>query len=354
MQVAITADVHLTEQSRHPERYQALEKIFTAAHEREINDLIIAGDLFDASQRNYAEFDALCSQDEHSGLSLTVIPGNHDAQLDGSHFIAENVRVINEPAIVAVAEGGRPFFFVPYMQEMTMGEAIAPFAAKLPPNEWVLIGHGDWVGGRHASNPYEPGVYMPLTRSDIERFQPSAVFLGHIHSPITRPPLYYTGSPCGLNVTETGHRRFLLYDALSHEVISHQIDVPVLYFDETFVVVPADDEEAFMREQINERIASWKLQPGEESKVRVRVRVSGYSADKKALAGVIKEEFNDYRFYQDAEPDLSEVYISDDLELATIAKQVQGEIETLEWPQSPGEPTRDEIMLDALHVIYGS
>lgn len=352
MQVAITADVHLTERARRPERYQALEAILAAVCERGIEHLIVAGDLFDASQRNYAQFEALCSRPDYARLQLTIIPGNHDAELHSSHVTADNVRIIDEPALISFAEGARPFLFIPYRQGQTMGEAVAPFAPQLAPEEWVLVGHGDWAGGARVRNPYEPGVYMPLTRSDVQRFRPAAVFLGHIHIPINRPPLYYTGSPCGLDVTETGHRRFLLYDLATAEVTSERIEAPVLYFDESFVIVPAADEAAFIRRQIEERIASWQLQPRDEARARVRVRVGGYSADKRTLATVVRDAFDGYQFYEEGEPDLSHVFVSDDLELATIAGQVREKIEALDWPQQGDEPTRDEIMLEALHVIY--
>ncbi|HSM54970.1 MAG TPA: metallophosphoesterase [Candidatus Sulfomarinibacteraceae bacterium] len=352
MEVAITADVHLTEKARHPQRLAALEEILNTLCERGIEHLIVAGDLFDASQRNYAEFEALCTRPEYASVQLTIIPGNHDAELRGAHVSAANVRVLDEPAPVTFAQDARPFLFIPYKQGQTMGEAIAPFASQLPADEWVLVGHGDWAGGARAGNPYEPGVYMPLTRSDVQRFRPATIFLGHIHIPIDRPPLYYAGSPCGLDITETGHRRFLRYDLTSGGVSSTRIEAPVLYFDETFVVVPADDEAEFMRRQIEERIASWQLEPGDEDRVRLRVRISGYSANKRALADVVSSAFDRYQFYKQDKPDLSEVHVADDLELAAIAEQVRQKIETLAWPQEGDEPTPDEIMLEALHVIY--
>ncbi|MFW5941559.1 MAG: metallophosphoesterase family protein [Chloroflexota bacterium] len=352
MQVAITADVHLTTTARHPQRFAALERILTAVSGREIGHLIVAGDLFDASQRNYAEFEALCNRPAFADVQLVVIPGNHDAELHSSHISAANVRVIDEPALETFAQSARPFLFIPYQQGQTMGEAIAPFANKLPPDEWVLVGHGDWAGGASTGNPYEPGVYMPLTHSDVQRFRPASVFLGHIHIPVDRPPLYYAGSPCGLDITETGQRRFLTYDVTAGKVLSTRIKAPVLYFDETFVVVPADDEAEYVRRQIDERIASWQLEPGDEDRVRVRVRLRGYSADKRKLADVVSREFERYHFYEQTQPDLSDVYVTDDLELATIAEQVRQKIEALDWPQEEGEPAPDEIMLEALHVIY--
>jgi DNA repair exonuclease SbcCD nuclease subunit len=43
--------------------------------------VIIAGDLFDASRRSYAELEGLCHDQRFAGLRILVIPSNHDADL---------------------------------------------------------------------------------------------------------------------------------------------------------------------------------------------------------------------------------------------------------------------------------
>ena len=100
---------------------------------------------------------------------------------------------------------------IPYLPGKTMGDVIGMFADDIEPREWVLCGHGDWLEGRRSPNPYEPGTYMPLTRSDLTQYQPAQVFLGHIHARRDEP-IHYPGSPCGLDISETGRRRFLLFD----------------------------------------------------------------------------------------------------------------------------------------------
>ncbi|MCH7720116.1 MAG: hypothetical protein IH988_03880 [Planctomycetes bacterium] len=50
---------------------------------------------------------------------------------------------------------------------------------------------------------------MPLTRADLETHNPSLTLLGHIHAPYDGPPIYYPGSPCPIDMSETGLRRFL-------------------------------------------------------------------------------------------------------------------------------------------------
>tara|TARA_Y100000310_G_C20324759_1_gene642424 strand:+ start:549 stop:722 length:174 start_codon:yes stop_codon:yes gene_type:complete len=55
MKIAITGDVHLTRKSEHPERYNAIENIMDQLIANNIDNLIIAGDLFDADTNNYSE-----------------------------------------------------------------------------------------------------------------------------------------------------------------------------------------------------------------------------------------------------------------------------------------------------------
>ena len=74
MKIAITADLHLTSREQRPERFEALENILADLHAQEIDTLIIAGDLFDQSRQNYAEFEQLCRKPEHTNLNLYVIP----------------------------------------------------------------------------------------------------------------------------------------------------------------------------------------------------------------------------------------------------------------------------------------
>jgi DNA repair exonuclease SbcCD nuclease subunit len=235
-----------------------------------------------------------------------------------------------------------------------MGEEIARFSDQLPANEWVLVGHGDWSVGQRTPNPLEPGVYMPLTRKDIEVYGPARVFLGHIHAPMNESPVYYAGSPCGLDITETGRRRYLIYDTVTNQVESRTLETPVLYFDESFIILPVDDEIAYLLEQIEDRKKKWRLKPEEQTKTVLRVKVRGYSADKSAVRQALKEAFDGFSFYKGEEPDDSNISESSDRERQHVAEQVRASVEKLEWrTNAEDEPDQHEILLEALHIIYG-
>jgi DNA repair exonuclease SbcCD nuclease subunit len=351
MRIAITADLHLTTREYHPERYETLENLLADLCANEIDMLIIAGDLFDAHSRSYAEFEQLCRDEQNRGLSIYIIPGNHDPTIDDSKISAGSLHIVTTPTIHEI--DGRTFFFLPYQGGKTMGEALAQFESQLPANEWVLIGHGDWTGGLRQPNPTEPGVYMPLTRRDIEIFKPARVFLGHIHAKMDAPPVHYVGSPCGLDITETGRRRCLIYDANSNEVEERVVETPILYFNESFVVIPAKDEEGYLRAQIEGRRKKWALSAEERARVRLRVNVSGYSANRAALRTLLRDAFDGFAFYKNQEPNIDQVSISDDVERHYIAEQVRAGVEDLSLPGGTDEPSSDDILLAALHIIYG-
>jgi len=353
LKIAITADLHLTTRKDHPERYHALENILQQMLRDGIDVIIIAGDLFDESSRNYSEFDSLCNESKYKEIKFHIIPGNHDARLNNRLFAVENVTVYTEAVLKNFDSTGLPFLILPYKKDKTMGEDIAAFAPRLPANEWVLIGHGDWVEGMHQASPMEQGVYMPLTRPDIENFKPAQVVIGHIHKSMDKENLHYPGSPCPLDISETGRRRFLVMDTESGSVKPQTVDVDVLFLDESFIILPLEDEGTFMKSQIESQLNSLNFSEAEKSKLRIRVKVKGYTSNKRELLKTLKECFQGFTFYHNKKPDISEVFVSDDVERAEIAHRVSQVVQGLEWNQSQEEPEKDQILLQALHVIYG-
>ncbi len=221
------------------------------------------------------------------------------------------------------------------------------------PNQWVLIGHGDWESGMKVSNPLEPGVYMPISQRDINAYKPAHIFLGHIHKPTDEEFLCYPGSPCGLDINETGKRRFLIFDTKDLSILSMPIETDFIYFNETFSILPLDDEESYIRKQIKQLIKEWKITKQEIPKARIRVQVRGYSTDKSRLKEVVDDEFKEYIFYNDETVDVSKVFKSANFEREEISRRVAAHIEQLKWPYGVNQPSSDDILFHALKTIYG-
>ena len=352
MKIAITADNHLTTMSKNPERFQALADIFRQCGEHQVQLLIIAGDLFDQSLANYTDFEELYRKSRPDDLATIIIPGNHDHMLRKEALAGEGLTVYSEPTLRPLNDS-RQLLLLPYRNHQSMGEGIAPFADSLLHQRWILVSHGDWSTSVNTHDPYERGVYMPLTRPDIKLYQPELVFLGHIHCAQNTGIIYYPGSPCPLNITETGPREFLILDTHKGEVTSHLVNSSLVYYDESFLIIPGTNELEFLQDEIHKRIHAWNLPDGWEDRVQVRIRVYGSSStSRNEIKGLIERSFAPYKLYKDQAPALDQLIFSLDEDKAEIAIQIQGWIEALEWDAGPDKPDKTFILQEALKIIY--
>ena len=349
MKIALIADVHLGIKEDNPERYGALENIFEQIEAENIDTLLICGDLFDKKFRNYSEFEKLCKK--HSGIQLYIIPGNHDPSISGVNIVGDNIHIYTDPTIMEI--DSTTFLFIPYEDKAKMAEKITEKEEEIKGKKWILIAHGDYYGGVKELNPLEPGTYMPLSKKNVERFSPRFVFLGHIHKPLNWGNVYYIGSPCGLDISETGKRRFLIYDTTDGTVDSRTVVTDVLYFNESFIIIPLDNEISFLEQEIKKRIESWCIDPSDYPKVCVRVEARGYAINRSAVVTTLKEGFERFRHYKDDGPNIDELSISSDIQLNAIAERTIKLIDELDWSFGSDEPERELVKITALNVIYG-
>jgi len=353
MKVAITSDVHLKNYSESPERYNALEKIFEKIRQEGVTELIIAGDLFEKDYDNYSDFDKLCKKYKDV-VKVNIIPGNHDYQIEKKFFTASNIKVITEPQIKEI--NNLPFLFVPYFFGKTIDEVLVDFSHNHPlPGKWILIGHGDYITKSRELNPYEPGFYMPLTAKAIDNFNPTKVILGHIHKPSEFGRVIYPGSPCGLDINETGKRRFLFLDTHSLEIKHEKVETDVIYFIEIIQILPVEDEINFLSEKLRNVIQNWKLKPDELRKVKLRLVLKGYTKDKNITTQHIVRMINHrgIKFY-DGEPDTSELRVLKeiDVEKISLLRRFQEKLEELKIERFVS--SRDEIVNKTIELIFGS
>jgi DNA repair exonuclease SbcCD nuclease subunit len=348
MKIAVTADLHLKSREKCSERWNALANIIDQILTEEIKILIIAGDLFDIESQNYSEFDDFCKQNNQ--IEFCIIPGNHDSGIGPKYFTASNIEIFNEPKILPLEEPPLYFFFLPYMLDKSMGEVIAKYKDTLS-ERWVLIGHGDYLGGPRVPNPYEPGVYMPLSRPDIDYCKPTKVILGHIHKKMELGKVFYVGSPCGMDINETGKRSFLILDTNNLDITSKTVDTDYIFFNETIIALPTENEFDFIKNKILDMIKRWNLDENEMSKARVRLEVKGYTSDKKQLETVVKGTLANIAFYNNEEPDLTGVAVFNDPERISIVEKVKEEIEKLEWDFGDERTNKDNILEQALKIV---
>lgn len=351
MKIFITADIHLKDRADAPERYHALENILMQADEQNVENIIIAGDLFDQIFRNYGEFERLCAN--YHGIQLHIIPGNHDSGINEKIIVAPNIHIYTETVVREI--GSVVFVFIPYKHESSMAEQLNIKREELAAGEWILIGHGDYFGNKLSIlNTYEPGTYMPLSKNNIQEYRPKRVFLGHIHKPFDMEKVHYSGSPCGLDITETGVRRLLEYDCDEDKIIPRKVKSDFVYFDERIFVFPHDDECRFLSEEIDRRIQSWNIEKTDEPNVILRISAMGYAKDRAAISGTLKKGFSAYKFYLDQEPSIENLNHSTDDQLNAIALRALDSIDKTNWELGDEQPDKELVKIHALKTIYES
>lgn len=348
MKIAITADAHLTSYKETSERYHALKDVFQQAVSTSLDAVLISGDLFDKDFNNYSDFEKLAN--EFPQLNIWVLPGNHDTGVSSRSLVGKNLRIFEK---VEIIKDHISFLMVPYQSGITMGEVVASQMEFLSPKQWALFGHGDWLDGIRTPNPLEPGTYMSLTRNDLDRYQPARTFLGHIHAR-SDGPIYYPGSPCGIDITETGERRFLVFDSSSGIVESRTIHTDVIYHIANLLILPVEDESTYLHTMISAEKDKWKVSKEDTARTKIRVKVRGYTKDKSALNALLLDEFDGFSFYKDEGPDLRQVAATVDLNKIKIAENVKEKIDVLELNPSQDEPDRDQILIESLKLIFES
>lgn len=350
MKIAFTADVHLKTEDSSPERFNALCDVLDQAVKEKISSVIIAGDLFDVESRNYAVFDNLCRDKKYLSLDFHIIPGNHDQAISGKYFTSSNIRVYSEPELVFFEEGGPAFFFIPYNADSSMGEILAKYRSSLS-GRWILVGHGDYLSGTKNPNSYESGMYMPLGRSDIEYYNPARVLLGHIHKKMQSGKVCYPGSPCSMDINETGKRSFGVLDTNDLSFTEKTVNTDYMYFVESLLAVPAADEFEYIRQKITSMIVNWDLKTEEVPKARIRLKVSGYCSDVKLLQSAISQSLTDYKFYNDEGPDLGGVSVFDEAERVSIVDRIRKRVDSEALKAGLSKEKKDMILERAIGFV---
>ncbi|PKO11973.1 MAG: hypothetical protein CVU39_26635 [Chloroflexi bacterium HGW-Chloroflexi-10] len=348
MQIAFTADTHLASDQKHPERENALREILKVIADQNIQILIIAGDCFDRDFTNILPLEVIVKETKSDDLMIYLLPGNHDESIKQSFFSLSNIRVIETTSIEIIA--GKKFLFVPYKNGRSMGEEIGRFENELKGESWILVGHGDLSSYSAAGTQYEPGMYMPLSKRDLNLFKPSLCLMGHIHKPIQEKNIYYPGSPCGLDITECGRRRIAILDIDNMQLKSQTIETEVIFLNESILITPSDDEIQQVGKEIDHLFEPYY--PAEISKIKLRLNLFGYSFNRstlvKNLEVFLKEKYglkNCEIFSDEVQP------ANEDFVRQQISEKTINFINELDF--GDGGEKKNQVMKEALKLIFG-
>ena len=274
MKIIHTADWHigqkLHERSRLDEHEQFLDWLLETIQEREVDLLLVSGDIFDTSLPSakatnlYYRF-LYCLFDETDAYAV-ITAGNHDSarHLEAPREFLEMgkiyvVGLATEPAKCVfpfppddpqVAVAAVPYLseaelpHVPYETEIEKSEryrerlksfyadCVSDMPAELPK---ILMGHLFVQGGKvtDSERNIQIGGATAIHASDFPNGV-DYVALGHLHRPQTIKgaayPIRYSGSPIPLRFNETGYHKSVYLLELSDDgmlALDEAIEIPV-------------------------------------------------------------------------------------------------------------------------------
>ncbi len=214
--------------------FQAFEGIIDLCLNREVDFLLIAGDIHDASDRSLRALTRLRQGFERLAehhIPVFVCHGNHDPLTgwSGKFSWPDNVHVFDakgveaRPVVVQGIEIARVYGVSYGMEKVT--DNLAQQFQRDPDAPWA-------IGLLHANVGNDPnhGNYAPCQLDDLVQAGMNYWALGHVHTHrILRerdPLIIYPGNPQGRHVRETGPRGCYVVEVDSHGC-GHPEFVPV-------------------------------------------------------------------------------------------------------------------------------
>jgi DNA repair protein SbcD/Mre11 len=251
MRILHTSDWHLGRQFHNvsllEDQVLVLEQLVRIARERNVDVVIIAGDVFDRSVPPAAAtrvlddvINALCVD---PAIPMIITPGNHDgaerlgfgARAMRSSGIHIRSRIEFEPVVIEDAHGPVSFHCLPYADPVSVSdsmgerftshdEAMAALVAEATrrstnTGRQVLVAHCFVTGGttRESERPLSVGGADSVSVAHFEPFHYTA--LGHLHNPqsFLDGRVRYCGSLMKYSFSEfQDHKSVLLVDMDAH------------------------------------------------------------------------------------------------------------------------------------------
>jgi hypothetical protein len=118
-------------------------------------------------------------------------------------------------------------------------------------------------------------------------------------------------------------------------------------------VVPVDDEVKVLEHEIERRIEAWGLNNEDRAKVYVRVKITGYTTDKRSIHEALEVGFGQYQFYKDEGVDAENLETATDDQRNAIAQRARDMLDELAWDFGGDEPERERVLIAALETVYG-
>lgn len=270
MRILHAADLHLDSpfaslgeekaKQRRQESREILGRLVRLAKEKQVDIVLLCGDLFDGANVYRETVEALEQMLEQMPCPVFITPGNHDFYRPRSPYtrmlLPEHVHLFASPEVRAVALEGAVIYGAAFWDEQEPEGFLNGFRAFEDDRLHIMCIHGDLTGG----------PYNPITKDQIARSGLDYLALGHVHrcSGLQQEGnTFYAYPGCceGRGFDETGEKGVLLLDVEKGSARAEFIPMAAY----RYVVCTADVTECAAAEAAEEALAGY----GERDVVRL-------------------------------------------------------------------------------------
>lgn len=226
---------------------QAFEKMITHALTEQVDFILIAGDLYSATENSpqvqvfvHQQFERL----NQANIPVYLSFGNHDFEADQHAHLPwpENVQVFSQAVAtqrLTLASGERVALTgFSYQTPRQMQPVLADFPVKSPEDDYHIGLYHGALG--KAGDPYAPFTVQGLLAKHYDYWA-----LGHIHVRQTlheQPFIGYSGNLQGLNRKETGEKGYYLVTATQGKLVPTFQPSTVIRWEELRVADSLDED----------------------------------------------------------------------------------------------------------------
>ncbi len=209
--------------------YVAFDAVVSAAIEREVDFLVLAGDVYNAADRSVRaqlRFADGMRRLADAGVEVFIAHGNHDPANGWSARLPlpPSVHVFSHTTVerLVVEREGEPLCSL-YGRSFGTAAETANLARGFVRQDGEAVSIGVLHANVGGDTEYEP--YAPCSLEDLRAAGMDYWALGHIHKPSRlsdKPRVNYAGSPQGLNPKEDGEHGCLLVE-IAGGVVSEEL-----------------------------------------------------------------------------------------------------------------------------------
>jgi exonuclease SbcD len=215
------ADLHIDSPLRGLDRYEgapverlrgatrrALENLVTLCIEERADVLLLAGDVFDGSWKDYSTglfFSSQMARLRDAKVPVAIVRGNHDAasSVVKALRLPDNVRELGsrKPETFELRDAGIAIHGQSFSQRVTSEDLAAKYPERVPGLFNIGLLHTS-IDGREGHEPYAPTSIATLRSKGYDYWA-----LGHVHAReiVSRDPwIVYSGNLQGRHARETG------------------------------------------------------------------------------------------------------------------------------------------------------